>query len=566
MRPVLVAVAAALTLAGCNPDSVSFQATNVTAVTGSGGINLNDEIGIRFNQELDPASISAESLRVTDGNGRRLAIRARAANDIAYVSPADPDGWPVEARLVVEVPHPWLGRPIRSAIGVANEAPFRTEVTTNGRYAARGGTLKLLSHSLPFSDGTDVIETAEFTFEFDGPLDKTSLAEGITLEDLTHGETAPHFASEVVSRRRLSIVPFADPLSFRSGTQYRLTLTAALRAQDHRKLGEALSFVFTTARSRSGEHTTDFRPEHLVDPSLKPEKGPLTPLFDTTKLDLVQGSVPSQQPSPFGRERSKIQILIPKGLLFTPEELENALITGMSFRVFGAEPAALRLSARLDYAAAGSSDGLGRAFEENWNLPATRERDLIGAEGEVHVLDPSDGTITFAFPRPFFYDAREGRSLILEIVNESGILNESAGIEIRGAQDPGSFRFVEARGNWAEEGQQHSFVPALSFSIQRLRRVPLKPWKAETVTDPEYFRRRVVVATPGFVDYQVEYRSFDTSTDPNAPGGWKTDLSELDGHRSIQARIFFPLRSADPLPKGAGLLRLTVPFRQRGTE
>ena len=70
----------------------------------------------------------------------------------------------------------------------------------------------------------------------------------------------------------------------------------------------------------------------------------------------------------------------------------------------------------------------------------------------------------------------------------------------------------------------------------------------------------------GFVDYQVEYRSFDALTDPSAPGGWRTDLSELGGHLSIQARIVFHLRSADPIPKGAGLLRLTVPFRERGTE
>ena len=36
--------------------------------------------------------------------------------------------------------------------------------------------------------------------------------------------------------------------------------------------------------------------------------------------------------------------------------------------------------ARLDYAADAHKYDLGRSFEENWNLPASRPRDLIGAE------------------------------------------------------------------------------------------------------------------------------------------------------------------------------------------
>ena len=45
--------------------------------------NLNDEIVIQFSQELDAGSVSLESLRVTDENGRRLSIRARSANDVS---------------------------------------------------------------------------------------------------------------------------------------------------------------------------------------------------------------------------------------------------------------------------------------------------------------------------------------------------------------------------------------------------------------------------------------------------------------------------------------------------
>ena len=93
----------------------------------------------------------------------------------------------------------------------------------------------------------------------------------------------------------------------------------------------------------------------------------------------------------------------------------------------------------------------------------------------------------------------------------------------------------------------------------------IRPWTITTVEDPEYFRRADdVVATPGFVNFQVEYRAFEPGMDP-ASKDWKTsDLSGLAGHRTIQARIVFPLRSPSPVSKDAGILRLTVPYRERG--
>jgi hypothetical protein len=559
-----LAVPAVLVLAGCDPDTVSFQAVNVLASTGPEGLSLNDEIAVRFSERLDPGSVSVESLRVTDGSGRRISIKARAASDLLFISPTDPDGWPPDTQLAVEVPHPWLGRPIRSASGAPNDAPFRQTVSTGRRYASRGGTLKLVYHSLPISGGTDVTEEAEFLFELDGAIDRASLDHGIALHDLTHDEAA-HVAAQVVSPRRISVLPFAGR-AFRSGTRYRLTLTQALRAEDTRKLGEPVSFVFTTTRSKSGEHTTDFRPENLVDPSLKPDKGPLTPLLTTEPL-LIGVGVSHEQSKPFGRDPSKVQILIPKDAFKGIPE--SVIISAMSFRVFGAEPTSLRLSARLDYAAPAHEEALGAEFEENWSLPGTRQRDLIGAEGDLHVLDPSEGVVTFVFPRPFFYERiinGEARSLVLEIVNESGIINDSAGIVIRGETQGASsrFAFVESNGDAFGEGTAHRFVPALSFSIQRARPVVVKPWNTTAVLDPEYFRRQdQIVATPGFVNFLVDYRGLDGVPAPADNEGW-TDLSALDGHRTIQARIRFILRSADPIPKDAGLLRLTVPFRERG--
>jgi hypothetical protein len=568
MRPALllaVAVFALLALGGCQADSVSFKVNNATAGAGGTELNLNDEIAIQFSEPVDATTVSVEAFRVTDANGRRLPIRVRPAGDTVYVASADQDGWPADARLAVEVPHTWLGRPIRSSQGSVNDATFRTEIRTGRRYGPRGGTLKLVYHSLPFSDGTDVTEGAEFLFELDGPVDRSSLPEGITLHDVSHGESVTHFSADLVSPRRISVVPFAGQ-GFRSGTRYRLTLTGALRGEDTRKLGAPASFTFTTTRSRSGEHATDFRREHLVDPSLKPEKGPLTPLLYAEQREIGQGAA-HQQAAPFGKEPSKVQILIPGEALLNEGAPDDAIITAMSFRVFGAEPASLRLSARLDYAADSHEYELGRDFEENWNLPATRHRDLLGAEGDLHVLDPSEGVLTFVFPKPFFYESNgKARALVLEIVNESGILNDSAGVVIRGEDAGRPIRFIESADGSAQAAA-HGFVPALTFVLQRPRPVPLRPWTAATVGDPEYFRRQdQFAATPGFMNFRVQYRIFEPGMDPASSEGYRLDLSQLSGHRTIQARIVFILRSADPVPKDAGLLRLTVPFRERGTE
>jgi hypothetical protein len=504
---------------------------------------------------------------VTDEAGNRLPIRARAANDVLYVSPADADGWPAQNRLKVEIPHPWLGRPIRSATGAPNAAPFRGEVASGRRFGSRGGALRLAYHSLPFSGGTDVTPEAEFLFEFDGPLDPDSFEGAVLLEDLTRSESMSGVTATAFSPRRLSVAPFSGH-DFRPDTLYRLTLAATIRSQDSRKLGAPLSFVFTTTRSRSGQFTTTFAPSQLVDPSLKPEKGPLAPQLSVNTRDLTR-IVDQGRAEPFCRDPARVQVLIPGEIL----PLTNALIGAISFKVFGVVPASLRLSARLDYAAPAHSDSLSRSFEENWLVPASRPRDLLGPEGELTLLVPEDGALTLRFLKPFLYEPMvtpdgQRRSLVLEIANESGILNDSAGIEIRGenvdrAMGP---RFLSSRGAWFGDGERQNFVPALSLAWQEFRPVAIKPWANERFSDPEYFRRQDdVIATPGFFDYRIEYRPFEPGrTDPASDAGYSTELSKLNGSRSIQARIVFQLRSADPVPKDAGLLRLTVPFRERG--
>jgi Bacterial Ig-like domain len=566
MRPVFaLASVVVFALAGCDSSSFRFNATN-TIPAGSGGINLNDEIAVRFNQELDGESVSVEAVRVTDEAGRRLPVRARTSGDVLFVAPADADGWPAETRLTVEIPHPWLGRPIRSGAGVPNGAPFRAEVTTGRRFGSRGGALKLAYHSLPFSGGTDVTPEAEFLFDFDGPIDPESLEGAVQMQDLTRSEAVGGVGATAVSARRLAIAPFAGQ-DFRPGTRYRLTLAATILSLDSRRLGAPVSFVFTTTRSRSGQFTTTFAPSQLVDPSLKPDKGPLTPqlaILETPPLGL---GVANGRAEPFCRDPSRVQILIPGDRL----PLQTGLITAMSLKVFGIEAASLRLSARLDYAADAHSDQLSRSFDDNWHLPGPR--DLLGHEGEVRLLVPEDGTLNLRFLKPFLYEVgpdQKRRSLVLEIANESGILNESAGIELRGEDVSRNLpaRFLSARGDWFGDGERQHFVPALSLVVQGYRPVALQPWTTESFAEPEYFRRQDdVLATPGFYAYRVEFRRFVPGMDPASEddeNGYTTNLRELEGSRTIQARIVFQLRSADPVPKDAGLLRLTVPFRERG--
>jgi hypothetical protein len=577
MRSVVAAtcLACALLLSGCNPDAVSFQATHVLAAPGNPAQNLNDEIALRFSGDLDAASLSIESLRVTDEAGRRVAIKARAVGDVLLIGPADPDGWPAETKLAVEVPHPWLGRPIRSSTGAANGAAFRAEVTTGTRYAPRGGALRLVYHSLPFAGGTDVTSDAEFLFEVDGPVDAESLRDGVVIEDLGRGETPVPVAAVPTTSRRFAVAPFAGGHEFRPGTRYRLTLGTTLRAQDTRRLAAPVSFVFTTTRSRSGEHFTDFRPEHLVVPALRGDrKGPLAPRpMETGQLQIGSG-MSAVRSYPFGPDRSRVQILVPGESLQRIVEnssapLPGALITGVSFKVIGAT-SSLRLSGRIDYASGAHARSLARSFEENWSLPVPRARDLLGPEGDLQPLMISDdGTLVLIFARPFFYDLtrpESERSLVLELVNESGVLNDSPGILLRGDERAGAAetRFLVSRSDGDVE--RESFVPAMNVLVQPgYAVVELTPWTVTTVTDPEYFRRADdVVATPGFVSFLVQYRARDEAGDGRDWTPWKNESSELSGHRTIQARIVFLLRSPDPVPKDAGLLRLAVPFRERG--
>ena len=199
----------------------------------------------------------------------------------SIVAPADADGWPAENRLAIEIPHPWLGRPIRSATGAPNAAPvpgrgrLGTPLRLARRRAEARSTTRFPSRAAPTSPprpSSYSSSTARST--------PSRSRDGVLLEDLTRAESVRgvdgdgRLAAPALRRARS---PGSD---FRPGTRYRLTLAATLRAQDTRRLGAPLSFVFTTTRSRSGQYTTTFAPQQLVDPSLKPDKGPLTPHLD----------------------------------------------------------------------------------------------------------------------------------------------------------------------------------------------------------------------------------------------------------------------------------------------
>ncbi len=567
----LALVVIASLVAGCDVDSTTtFQAQSLaTSVDGTQA--LNSPIEVTFNAPIDPSSVSPEAVRVLGSDGRRLATSLRVRREALLIEAGDADGWPADTRLRVEIPHPWLGRPITSTTGRLNGAPFRKDVTTGHAFAPQSGPLRLTGgHEL--NGATEVTAEAEFWFEFDGVIDEASLDAGVKLWDLTHAEDAGPFEARVRPRRGISVIPFGRQI-FRENTQYKLTLTSALRARDSRRLAADVAFTFATTASPSGQHTTDFRPAHLRDASLKPDAGPLKPIIGPPVPLTLTASDRDAVGAPFGREPSRVQILIPADSLGP----EDALVTGLSFRVQGFDATLFEsLSIRVGYAAPSHQDGLSETFDDNWSLPMpARGRELLNAHGRRCLVDPGrEGLITFEFAEPFLYEAREARSVLVEVTNDGGIAaSESLGFALLGErrdEPPSKARFVMSTRDWVRSGERTGFVPMMSVVVQREQPIELNPWSATSVRVPEYFFRpdRLDASGREFADFRIEFRAIRSPVDLNSADNqrqWTSDVRTLRGERTIQARVIFPLR-----PRTSGredqheveIRRLTVPYRE----
>ncbi len=569
---LLVCCAAALTLWACDDGAaVGFQAQTIAAGSATDHA-LNEPIAIRFSAAPDPSSVTPEAIRVISADGRRLSTTVRVHDDTVLVEPANPDGWPASSKLLVQIPHPWIGRPIASTTGKVNTAPFQCEVQTSTTFAPRGGALRLVAgHEL--NGASQVTRDAEFWFEFDGVIDPASLHGGVELTDVTHGEACPSIEARVRARRGISIAPFANE-PFRENTVYRLVLSHALRARDGRRLAADLTFTFSTTDSPSGEHTTDFRPDHLADPSQKPDPGPLRPRLRSPEFLPLTLAETDAIGAPFGREPGRVQILVPAELLGGTEK--DALINALVFKVQGFDPAVFdSLSVRMGYAAPTHQDDLSANFDENWNLPMPRGgRDIVGGQGRRAILDPGkEGKLVIEFSEPFLYERALGLPVLVEITSDAGLVTPDAtGFALLGEQrdeTPAKARFVQRTGNWLRTGERSGFVPALTVVVQHDQPILLRPWKTTTVDDPEYFDRPDHLEATGreFFDFRIEYRALQ-SADSSASGNerdWTIDLSRLRGQRIIQARVVFPLKAKsnnrEENPE-VEIRRLTVPFRE----
>jgi hypothetical protein len=571
MRRELPFLLVLTTLAACDEVAqYEFSAVGIAAADGQASAR-NEAVALRFSAPLDPTGLPADAIRVTSAEGRSVAVKLSTRGDVLSIEPALAGGWPAHQTLTVDVPFPALGRPVRSRDGAAPSGPFTASFRTGGHYAARGGDLKHNSRDLV--NGVRVwSSSAAFRFDFDGPLDATTLADGVRLFDAEGSASAGGLVATVASSDRLVVAPF-ERGGFRGGATYRLEFTRALKSLDGRKLAAPVSWTFSTAKGRGGEHVTDFRPEDLVDPSLKPEVGPLKPA--RRPAIVVLGPDATQAgPVAFGGGAFRLQVLVPGAELGG----EDALIERIRIPAAtsgGAETLLESLEIRIGDPTDEAARELSEAFDDNWaGPPTTCALDDAPYEGAILVRAESDSYVEFRLAKPYVRRATfaEGmpRSLLLEISAGAPLATDGPLIALRGWENPaGGSGSVAAQGAYAVRGTSTTFVPALQLVATQYAPVLLKPWTADVPSPRYYFERGdgVVGLGRAFEDFTVEYRALTLSAGGGEPVDatpWSPRLSELHGYQTVQARILFhprPVRPGEPRPE---IERLALSFTADG--
>lgn len=561
--PTLV-VALAL-VAGCDDrTSFEFRAEGLSATTDpNGAYARNDALELRFNAQVDDHGLATDSVRVSDRDGRPVPFRIAARHDALRLEPVAPEGWPTGGPLLVEIPYPPLGRPLRSRDGAPVLRGFSAQARISEGYAKREGPLRLSSRDLV----QGLRETSQddvFRFECDGPLDPATLAGAVRIVRV--GSDVPPRDADVrlLAADRLAVAPFRNG-GFVPGARYRLEFASTLRARDGRRPAANAAWTFVAAEGAGGAFVTDFRPEDLEDPALKPAAGPLRPIRRTSVASAARRAADAAGVA-FGAGGFRLQTFIP------PEAFggEDALIERLLVPVAvsgGVETLVSRLEVRLGAFAAG--DAPSDVFDENWRGSAPPcALDDAPDFGPLSLRVEADGRVELRLATPYLHRAFDAAQtplgLLVEIAAGPGVAADAPLLGLLGDRGFEGRRSLVADDADARRGRPADVVPAVEVVASQYAPVVLRPWSTD-LPAPRYVERPESVVGRGrpYEDFTVEYRALT----PSAFGGepvdatpWSPHLASIQGRPVVQARVVFHPRPRQPGRSAPEIERLSLPF------
>jgi hypothetical protein len=568
-RFALLAVLVALS--GCETKvTADFSAKGVTANGASGasaGLARNDPFVVAFSAPLDERAFPSDALRVTTREGRRLATRAFVRHDALYVEAADAEGWPENAELLIEIPFPPLGPPIRSKSGRLLSRSFSATAAVGSAYATKTGPLRVVAKDLDLGV-RGATQDASFRFVADGPVDPETLAGAFVVYDAERRDDRRVAFARLVSSDEIVVTPFALG-GFKGGAVFTLEIAPVLAAKDGRSVRAGAAWRFSTAKGPSGEHRTDFRAADLESPELNGDGGPLEP----TRRPVVAVASPGvveAAPYAFGAGPFRVQARIPSEALGD----DDVLIERLAIPVANGGRAATvvrSLSVRMGDAADAPGRALDEAFDDNWRAGSTPLLiDGLGAEGAFVARVDWDGKIEIVFSTPYVHRALDPsgypRDLLIELVAGDAPSSDAPIFPLLGRRfGDGATRCVASADLASTRGLRCDVVPAIEVGGWRHPPVVLKPWTTD-LPSPRYVERPDAVFAVGraFDDFTIEYRALDA---PAVLGGahlpstpWSPRLSALQGRAHVQARVVFHPKPAHAGRVSPSIERLSLPF------
>lgn len=548
----LIAAAVAVWLATACDRAAPFEVVGVDLPTA--GVAPNDPIAVRFSRPV--ADVPPDGALRVMHDGTRLASRLTIANDVIRIHPASADGWPAGRTLRLEIPTTTLGRPLHAKDGAALERAFETPVVVHDVWSPRDGALSVASADVPLRDVTS--ETV-LKLAFDTPLDPSTLDVGIEVRDAS-GRPVPGARVVAAGPRSVAVSPFVY-IPPGPSESFTLAANSRLRSLDGRRLAKGHSWRFTTTDSAtSGEFSTSFAAKDLDNPSLAIAGGGLRPIATATVHEVPRALDDPEARSfaPFLPQPSRVQALLP-----LPNEPMRA--DAITLKLAPPFPRSIRIPALSVHV------GLSRVGL----LTDDCDRNLRGARVRsprpVTLVPDADGIVTIPLDTPVALDLSDapdaGPGLIVEISNESGTDGPGAALAgTRAVHGADSGRWLEAEPG-TSGGDLGAFAPRLIVTGIKHPAVLLRPFTAP-VDAPTWIDRPGAVngeGRPG-VDWRVEWREIRNGSRGTVPGPWESSVSLLDGARTIQGRIVFPVQEGVSASGTPMIGKLTAPWKARPEE
>jgi len=182
---------------GTAADTLPPMVVSVTPPSGAVNIGINASIRVRFNESINPLTVTEGSIRVSDGSGNAAACTISFSN---------------QERDVLIVPHAPLAANTLHTLRVegvedlaGNAVIVQTTQFTTG--AEPDTTAPIVVRSNPFSSATDVPVNAVISLEIDEPIDASTVdSNSFMVQDFTTFQAVPGSFSVSADGRVITFV------------------------------------------------------------------------------------------------------------------------------------------------------------------------------------------------------------------------------------------------------------------------------------------------------------------------------------------------------------------------